>query len=597
MNRGRILCAALLALAVPGGFWVARGSGDGDVGPWGLIGAMPPVYWLCLLVPAAVFLRELTRDRDPWLLSGALAAQALLLHGAAAAAEALPRFATAWLHAGFTNQILVTGELTPALDARFSWPGFFSAAAVFSSAVGVEPVALLEWAPTVFVLAYLPPLALLARSLSGSVPVMWTTLWIFLVANWIGQDYFAPQSLALLMFLIAVSVVCRVFLEPPGGSPQRRPAGPLWAGAGRLRQLAGRWTTTPPPVHPVPGIRQRVALLAFLVLLLAALSMTHQLTPFMLAATLAVFALAGVLRPRLLPVIALTVAVGWVSFGAAAFWTGHLRTMFGGADESIGSGVEDRLTGSEIHQWVLYVRISFALLVWVLAALGAAHALRRRRLSLPAAALAFTPFSLLAVQSYGGEGVLRVYLFSLPGMSLLAAGLIVELIGSRQPAVPARRRRVAAAYACTVAILPVFFVARYGNESFERVTAGEVQAVQALYAAAPPGSLLVSVTPNLPWRYQGLAGYSYLSVQSDELALDRAAPIIALMSQHSQGAFLIITRGQTVYAEESYDLPKDFSGRLEREISASGRFRTVHRNDEGVVYRLVSQSEADDVSG
>ena len=46
-----------------------------------------------------------------------------------AVVEEQPRFATAWQHLGFLEYLDRTGGSAPALDARWSWPGFFAAAA------------------------------------------------------------------------------------------------------------------------------------------------------------------------------------------------------------------------------------------------------------------------------------------------------------------------------------------------------------------------------------------------------------------------------------------------------------------------------------
>ena len=68
-----------------------------------------------------------------------------------------------------------------------------------------------------------------------------------------------------------------------------------------------------------------------------------------------------------------------------------------------------------MHELVLYSRVAFAGTVIILAVAGL---VRRRRLAIDdrvALVLTFVPFAGLALQGYGGEMALRVYLFALPG--------------------------------------------------------------------------------------------------------------------------------------------------------------------------------------
>lgn len=569
--------AVLLAGSTGWGLWSVRGAGDTAIGGWGLIECLPPSYWLCVLVPMAVFAVQLRR-RAPsaFLLSAALVAQVLLLHGAAAAAESVPRFVTAWLHAGFTDQIMANGSTLSTVDGRFCWPGFFSTAAAFSAAVGVEPIALLRWAPVFFVLAYLPPLALLTRSLRDSPVLMWVSLWFFVATNWVGQDYFAPQSFGYLVFLIVLSVVCRVFAghrSVAAGQPGSRAC---WGG--RLPALLSS-RSTPPPPGECPGSAARATLLALVVALCAVLAMSHQLTPFILSAVLAALALIGALRVRLLPIVAVLLTVGWVVYAADAFWRGHLDMIFETSGK-VRSILQSRLVGSSAHQWVLYARMGFTALIWAAAGTALLRAARRRHLSLPVAAMLVVPFSMLAIQSYGGEGVLRVFLFALPATSILVAELVADLAR-------AGRVRLVATSLCLAATVPAFFVARYGNESFERFKPGEVAAVSALYEVAPPGSTLVSLTPNVPWRYREFSAYEYEPTALDEFALDNPDLIIELMAGNPRGGYLIVTAGQRSHARHSYGLPAGWAEQVRADIEATGKFDVVYRGEDGVVYRLV----------
>ncbi|MFD5182992.1 hypothetical protein ACFWMQ_10240 [Streptomyces sp. NPDC058372] len=61
------------------------------------------------------------------------------LHALPAVVEEEPRFATAWQHLGFLEYLDRAGGSAPALDARWSWPGFFAAAFVLRACGVSDP--------------------------------------------------------------------------------------------------------------------------------------------------------------------------------------------------------------------------------------------------------------------------------------------------------------------------------------------------------------------------------------------------------------------------------------------------------------------------
>jgi hypothetical protein len=574
-----LIPAALSVLSVVVGFLVLRGKGDHEIGPWGIVEVLPWAYWVCLATPTLVFFRELARQANKLLLALALISQTVLIYGSVVFAESAPRFATAWLHAGFTNQILTTGQTPAGVDARFSWPGFFSGAAVFTSAAGVPPIDLLRWAPLCFGLAYLPPLALLFRALHGSARVRWAALWIFTVGNWVGQDYFAPQSFGFLLNLVVLSIVCSVFL---GGNRVRLARARI---LGRLRALAAAPGDGQHQLLKRTNKKtQRGFLIVTLLVVFCAMAMSHQLTPFMLSSTLVMLVVTGSMRLKLLPVALLVITFGWLCYGAQDYWSGHLSTIFGDAgrvSSVVESGVGSRIVGSQVHQYIVNLRIGSAGFIWCVAALGALLMVRRRGYGLVAAVITGTPFLMLIVQAYGGEGILRIYLFSLPGAALLAAEVVVAAVSGRRLLRPV-------VTVLALCLLPTCLISRYGNESYERVRPTEAEAITALYAFAPPGSTLWSVAPNIAWRNNGLLDYNYGPTALGELALQRVDTIVSAMTVNPAGSFLVYTRSQAVYGEQVYGLPDDWGQSLQTSIEASGRFVIAYRNADAVVYELVA---------
>ena len=97
-----------------------------------------------------------------------------------------------------------------------------------------------------------------------------------------------------------------------------------------------------------------------------------------------------------------------------------------------------------MHVFVVQFRLAMTLGFWVLALYGFLRRVRHGYLDLDAVALAFVPFGLLALQSYGGEMLLRVYLFSLPFMAFLAAAAFIPSPSRPLSAWPTRALAVAA---------------------------------------------------------------------------------------------------------------------------------------------------------
>ena len=162
--------------------------------------------------------------------------------------------------------------------------------------------------------------------------------------------------------------------------------------------------------------------------------------------------------------------------------------------------------------------------------------------------LGLTPFVLPILQPYGGEMVLRVFLFTLPVVAFYIAALVF-------PTARAGRGRgtIAAVAALRCALLGLFQFMRYGNERLDHFTSGDAAAVDKLYSVAPPGATIVGAA-NLPWKHRGYADYEYRVV--DELRAWRgiARPNPREMAAEightapAAGAFVIVTRSMEIEA-------------------------------------------------
>jgi hypothetical protein len=565
-----------------------------DIGRFGLVQALRPELYGCLALLTVSFVTVLLfRPSAPGILLAAhVVVLAVLLHGAATILEPLPRFQSAWLHVGFADYIARTGRTLPGLDARMSWPGFFALSAMVTRAAGLrDAMPLLGWAPVAFNLLYGVAVYLIGRNSTADRRTTWLAVWLFYPANWVGQDYFAPQALDYLFYLILV-VVLLTWFRPSRLERERWSRNPRWRRLRRLGEPLLRAARLPPGAlrHEPPSSQllpwQRVGLMLGLLAVFLAGTVSHQLTPPTMIASVAVLVIVDRCSVRQLPLLLAVILAGYISYLTVAYWSGHLGELLGSlgrVGSTVSSGTTRRVQGDAAHQLVSRARLLLALAVWSVAIAGAWRRLRRGAGDLALFGLAVAPFLLILLQSYGGELLLRVYLFVLPPTVVLLAGVLL-------PAGAPRRRGLTAALAAllTLLLIGAFYVTRYGNESFEQVRPAEVEAIDWVYRRAPPGSSLIAVTSNLPWRFEKIERYEYTPL-SDDLGPRELDTIEQEMATNRRGAFLIMSKGQYVYTESFFGRPPGWGERLERQVLRSPRFRLVYRNAEAKIFVLATQ--------
>src|SRR5690606_16281651 len=163
----------------------------------------------------------------------------------------------------------------------------------------------------------------------------------------------------------------------------------------------------------------------------------------------------------------------------------HVSGPVGSVGTNIDANLTERFRGSPGHIFINYMRSGMSLGVWGLAFLGILRRVRRGYRDWGLILLAATPFPLLALQAYGGELLLRIYLYSVPFMAFLGAALFYTT--------PRLGRSLLASlllFVTCVILLAGFLFARYGNERMTYFTADEFDAVEFLYDTAEPGSQL-----------------------------------------------------------------------------------------------------------
>jgi hypothetical protein len=521
-STGRSGALHALVPVLLAGLWAVsiRGLKPGNMNDLGLVSVMPATSLALVLAVSVSFSVALTRGAKPVVMLSHVLVLIVMLYGITAFVEAEPRFESFWKHAGVVDYVETHRSLNPNVDAYFNWPGFFVVGAFITKAAGFSTtLSLGGWTPLAFNLLFLAPLLVIFRSATDDDRLVWLSVWVFFCANWVGQDYFAPQAAGYLIWLAMAAIVLTGF----------------------LRVSADRGTPL-----------QRGGFVLAVVVMFAAITAGHQLTPFAALLALVAWALFTQLVTRGLVWLMAIITLAWIAFMTTTYLAGHIGIL-AGALGSLGSNIDqnigNRLHGSSGHTFIADARLAFSAGIWLLALLGLLRQRRSWRASIPLLVLGGTPFLLPLLQPYGGEIVFRVFLFALPGVAFFVARLAFPSAstGWRWPT-------TAAVAAGTCLLLVVFQFTRYGNERLDYFTKGDVEAVQALYKVAPPGSYLVAGSYNLPWRYRDYADYAYTSIpdmttweRNPNAARATLAEIRAKAGRHP--AYFIVTRSTRIASE------------------------------------------------
>jgi hypothetical protein len=429
-NRG-ILPYAFIALAVL--LWLVSLPfvDPREMTDIGLLSVMPPFFYFGLLVlTASFFLLVFQQPLHTRTLLLHLVILVAMIHSTPAILYGTLRYSWAWKHVGMVDYIQRFGSVdpdAPILTAYQNWPGFFALNALLTEAAGLESaLSYAGWGPLFFNLLFIGSLLMVYRALTADLRIIWTATWFFFMANWVGQDYFAPQSFAFFFYLVLVGILLSWFrtITPLEEHEVRR-----WL---RHPGLARRYhaithTASSSAIMQLSSPTQRLLLMVVAILLMITITYSHQLTPLMVVGALFLMVIFQVIYPRGLLLLMAVMTAGWVWFAAAGFMGENLRSVISSIGE-LRSNVAEGLINLELASTgqviVAIMGRGLTLLVMLLAGLGIFRRMRNGYLDLSAILLAVAPFLLLLGNAYGGEILFRVYLFSLPWLVFFIAGLI-----------------------------------------------------------------------------------------------------------------------------------------------------------------------------
>jgi len=541
-RRSRLV-ASLLVVSLVSWLIALPGIPHARISQFGLLATASPLLLISLILAAAAFAVSV-RAANFLAASASLVLIAVEQRLPTAVSTSVPLYSWTYKHLGVVDYIRQHGHLAHGVDVYHGWPGLFAFTAWFSDLTGVSPLTFAHWFTPVVHGLLLWLIYGLGRAWQLDPMAALVASFLFETLNWVGQDYYSPQATAIVLSAGFLMIV---------GQSRDRAAG-------------------------VP-----VALTVF-----GALVMTHQLTPFWLILACLVLTLLRRLHPRWLVVAMMVMAGVFVAFNydsISQFSLISLHPVQNAKSNVPTVGVYGQRVTS------LIVR-ALSVTLWLSALAAAAIRWRRRAGFIEPAVLAFSSFMLLGGQSYGGEAIFRVFLYSLFGCSILVAPAVVSLLRTKRTvAVPA----AALVMAAVVASAQGFFGGWFANHmSLAQVTEAE----RLLNTVPIPGFLTVAA-PVWPERSTaryvefvestapGTQAYDYPMIYEAKLVgndFDSASSyhkLIGIASGRTAPTYLIITNQMKIYDWYFGILPLHALDHLEARL----RKDTVHWS----VYKSTSE--------
>lgn len=428
--------------------------------PWNVFGLMVaagPLFAVSLALVSIAFCIAIGVDARRTA-GAALLATVLMMRLPTAVAVDAPLYSWTYKHFGVIDYIQRFGGVRQDIDIYHNWPGAFSFFAWINTITGTETMVLAQWFAVVAQLALVAGVYFLCRSRGSTTSVALVAAFIAHAANWVAQDYLSPQAIAFTLGIVVIALML----------------------ASRTSRAAA-WVALP---------------------IFAAIVVTHQLTPYWLIAMILLLTLVGRIRPRYIVAIFAAMAIGYALM--------HLDVL-----ERFGSLLDiDPFANMQTNSDRIISNPSIGQVVNALAArvvaatiwLGSAAALawqfwRNRsdwRATATAASVAFASVLILLGQSYGGEAIFRVFLYSLPGCAMILAPIAVTLL---RGGITRGRRTLRVAAAAAVAFVTLLSAQAYYGAWFANVVTREsITIATDILKNETPNTLTIGVAPGAPGR-------------------------------------------------------------------------------------------------
>lgn len=568
----------------------------------GLISALSPwiIAALGILVISFTFTLQRPEIRVVFL-AFQLTCIILILYATPNLTEEMPHYIPAYSYAGYTNFIMQTGTLMPGVDAHAhfpdwgnfyaNFPGFFALTAFFTKISGYATIlSYMGWTQVVYNLIYVGPLYTIFTSITINKRLVWLGLLFFYLTNWVEQDYFSPQGLNFFLYLVIIMILLKWFRIPP---KERIQPGQNAS----LVQKFFTWLKAPDPQSANIEAWQRRGLLCCLIVFFGLSVFSHPLTPFFIALAVLTLVIFRRCNPLWLPILMLAMIAFWDSFVAGPYLFAHynftvsLGNLLGNLPKTITSG---KLSGDPLYHIIATMRLSMTILLWLLAFLGGIKRLKQGNRDITYILLALAGFSLIVAQSYGGEMLMRIYLFTEPFMCFFAASLFFDnstAVAQKSAHTHATIQwRTAVIITANLILLGAFFFTRYGDDRVDYISSEEWNAVQYLYQHAPTNALILEGWDAAPLYLGSLTKYDIESLSilwpSAVINTNSNEIIQVIENKNNSYSYIIFSQEEQVQATSSNAMPGNTLSRLEKKLLLTEKFTLIYSNSDAQILQF-----------
>ena len=579
---------SVLAAAVA--LWILslRWTDVTTIGEFGLLSVMHPAFVVALAVCIFGFLAEIARGaRRSWLLVAHLIVLVLILHATVPILIQAPEYAWTYKHVGVIDLFQKTGHIVDSTDIYQAWPMFFAAVAQLASISGGSALRISAWGPVFFDAANCLPLYAIIRSLTADRRLPYLTVFVFTCINWVAQDYLSPQAFVYVLCLGAILVMVR-WLRRPAGAVNIRP-----------RIVARLWQRSQDGLAALPyaGKRAEWIALGSLYLIDAVVAMSHQLSPYFVAMSAIALVVLGFVRTwQIAPILVVLpmlyllpnyrVADSYGIFDGIDIFKNLFKSTQGVSPTTMASSHGQIISAAAVQL--------FTFVLWGIAVISVIVARRRLATVALPAVLLVAPFPMLLAQSYGGEVIYRVFLFSAPWTAYLICRLGLRL--ARLPAIAGVLVGTIAIWVCALGGIQ----GEHGQLSFDRFTMNEVRATQWVYDNAPKGALIVAPGGNLPGRLneryvEVSAGSGPIDMidtlqQTPTVTPDELENVTNDCYEFGRPVYLVITQSMINYDHYFGYLPDGKLENLRAALATSPFWTPVFVRPDAVVFQLDTSS-------
>jgi hypothetical protein len=574
-----------------------------QMGPCGLLNVFPFSFYLSILFLFISF--SLTFAPKHYSSDLIRIAQAVLLilivHGTISILYENLRYQWAWKHVGIIDYIQRHGAVDrhiSHLQAYHNWPGFFALCAFITQLAGLEnALGFANWATVFFNLVNLGALMLVYRGLSDDKRVVWLGIWFFFITNWVGQDYFAPQTLAYTTYLFIVGILLNVFKcnELIRFSPSLARVMPKGVSQAIERLLNSELTAHNPGT--LMTVRKKHLMGLALTLMISGIVVSHQLTPLVLIAVLAGLTLTRRSTAGIFFGLSMLLTAFWLFVAAYPYVSGQLAESVRAVGNIFSNLTMRKYTGTGFatgQQLVSHVVWAHTLFFGMLAALGFInrwiHGHRDITPLILIGAVVFVAFGV----SYDGEMILRLLLFMNPWLVFMATGLFF-------PTNTSGKNNYWVMLPILIISLVLFIgfsFGYYGKDTQYRFTPKEKEITDSFYSTATKGAYLMTLTNNYPSFYRNHEKYRYLTIMHEpkevwgKIRQDPAGVLTEWMADPTYPeSYLLLTRSQQIETYQlGWGLP-GFYATIAKAFSRAKNVEIVAQNHDASLFRLIKKKE------